>query len=506
MGNGASSLNKADGGKLMKILKTEYEKFQKLGYGDEVIRGKLNERYQSFMASYKPSSKASEKPAPVVAKTTTTPETTSESTVATTDNKSVSKGKGKGKSGGGSRRRSFEGTPAAASSSTKKTDSTLSTSQSTTAIPTTTVSLVATDPISGEHVEKQETPEVSASSNASDTKDHWDSVSQMPYCEICKMAFKTPGLLDRHIKYSDLHARTVAKLQKDPTDTSNTSNALEDTPKEAPKEEKVTRKQKEGQDYKLLYFGSKFFWRTQDNIDFSFFHHIIPDVVEIVPFDVYKNREMNRIYLKNEICIKLFEQEMQNSRRDSTAKADKFGKGGGDKDAQARKALTSGILARLHLHDLIDSAPASTDDTKTPRRQIVYLPGPVDSDIAPISPFIDPMPPALIPVSVTHRRNTSTEEVKAKLYDLQLSQKALSKATTRAEKVVNVITDFAKNMKNDAARLQAMSKPRRRWIMAIKRVMQINGVEKTTKVLEALALKEAQKSPGSRRARAKAMP
>jgi hypothetical protein len=33
-------------------------------------------------------------------------------------------------------------------------------------------------------------------------KDSWESVRQLPYCEVCQMAFKTLSALDRHVKYS----------------------------------------------------------------------------------------------------------------------------------------------------------------------------------------------------------------------------------------------------------------------------------------------------------------
>ena len=72
----------------------------------------------------------------------------------------------------------------------------------------------------------------------------------------------------------------------------------------------------------------------------------------------------------------------------------------------------------------------------------------------------------------------------------------MNKATEKAEKVVNVINAFAKDLKSNRKALAAMSLPRRRWVMAIRRVLQINGVAKTTRVLEALAKKQAEKSQG----------
>ena len=64
------------------------------------------------------------------------------------------------------------------------------------------------------------------------------------------MIFTTESKLDRHIKYSDLHLKNVQK-QKDAANSVN---------------EPVIKSivdQVEGIHYKLLYSGSKFFWRTK---------------------------------------------------------------------------------------------------------------------------------------------------------------------------------------------------------------------------------------------------
>jgi hypothetical protein len=412
---------------------------------------------------------------------------------------------------GGTRRRSFEPSSQSAGTSKKmmasQSEQVLETVKSSTDEGTDEAdanNASTAEPASAGGEEKKCVPAVPGNK-----KDHWDSVSEMPYCNACKMAFKTPGLLGRHIKYSDLHARTIAKLAADPTDKSNPTSVLDDDKlkDDSAGTAVLPVKQKEGEHYKLLYYGSKFFWRTSDNIDFSIFLHIISDVIEVVPFDVTKNKEMPRIYLKHDVCVELFQEEIAQQRRQSVVKSGKFGNKNSEEEQGARKALTTGILARLHLHDIIDPQTVTSvdDNTRTPRRNIVYLPGAADDDSKAI-PLIEGDPPGLIPVSVAHRRKTSSEEVAAKLHDFKQSQKALSAATDKAEKVIGAVTAFAKNMKREAAAMAKMSVPRKRWVLAINRIMQINGVAKTTKVLEALALKNAQQSPGAkRRARAKAI-
>ncbi|RYH05580.1 hypothetical protein EON65_44310 [archaeon] len=44
--------------------------------------------------------------------------------------------------------------------------------------------------------------------------DSWDSVTTQPYCETCKMAFKSLAFLERHVKFSSLHADNEKKAKE----------------------------------------------------------------------------------------------------------------------------------------------------------------------------------------------------------------------------------------------------------------------------------------------------
>ena len=473
MGNGVVS--KLEGAELMKQLKTEYEKLSELGYGDEIIKEKLEAQYTVFMQTARgrdyPPKERSKVQAPKVEAVSPPLKTPVDQT-----NNKVEKSSG-------SRRRSFEG------SSNQNPKVEMNSSKSVAAL-----TLAEATEQMGKSASVAPLPTISSSDKEvmKSTNDHWDSVSQMPYCTTCKMAFKSEGLLHRHVKYSELHKKTVAALDELNTPQNNSGegdiNVRTSTPE-------VTRRQrasqKEGEDFKLLYYGSKFYWRTQDNIDLSFFHHILCDTIEVVPYDVYKNRPLARLYLDMATCKKLVLSK-ENVKKDNKTSIMRD---------ESRKALTTAILARLHLHDVV---PVSDGAQSEPNRMIKFLPAATDDK--GLNPLLKAAPAALIPRSVTHRRNTSAEEVTAKLHDLKRDQAALSKATEKAEKVVNVINTFAKDLKSKSKALAAMSLPKRRWVMAIRRVLQINGVAKTTLILEALAKKQASKSPGTkRRERAKAL-
>lgn len=65
--------------------------------------------------------------------------------------------------------------------------------------------------------------------------------------------------------------------------------------------EKKMEQQVEGEHYKQLYAGSKMFWRTKDNIDLHIYLHVIPDCIEVVPFDIERHKELDRLYLGKSI-------------------------------------------------------------------------------------------------------------------------------------------------------------------------------------------------------------
>jgi hypothetical protein len=89
-----------------------------------------------------------------------------------------------------------------------------------------------------------------------------------------------------------------------------------------------------------------------------------------------------------------------------------------------------------------------------------------------ISPLLEAPPSILVPVSVMHRRNTSTEEVKQKLSELASDQAALRASISKAETIAAMVHRFA-SLYAARKQLMAMSIPRRRWVLAIRKTIQI---------------------------------
>ena len=324
-----------------------------------------------------------------------------------------------------------------------------------------------------------------------EARDSWDSVSQLPYCNVCQMAFKSMSVLDRHTKYSEMHLKAVKRLEETAenaaTTSSNSATEVVPLPKALPR-------QVEGQDYKLLYSGSKFFWRTQDNIDLSFFHHLTCSVIEIVPFNVYKNKELERLYFDlGKIHAHIdpdVEEKIVALRADfkDAQKTDKFQSQIFPEEQErlqlTRLALTTYLLTRLHLQQVVPDKPVST---------LTFIHSSLPSENGS-NPFLPEPPSILIPVTVVHRRNTSTEEVKQKINELEIDQKALRQNIQKAENIAAMIHGFA-SIFGYRKRLMAMSLPRRRWILAVRKVIQIAAVTRTRARLE--ALEKGASSPGA---------
>lgn len=176
-----------------------------------------------------------------------------------------------------------------------------------------------------------------------------DDLSKLK-CEICNTSFKTVALLERHIKYSYIHARAVEdqeKLHKQQErakriatmihnclqvvrktmlkrDASARNNkvkmrwlwayekvkiniAIAKTTKELVAYYRSNLKTQKINKAKMLFDGSKLFWRTQESIELNIYLHddekvvhSIPDkspVLEVIGFDVSKQKEFQRLYV-----------------------------------------------------------------------------------------------------------------------------------------------------------------------------------------------------------------
>jgi hypothetical protein len=116
----------------------------------------------------------------------------------------------------------------------------------------------------------------------------------------------------------------------------------------------VNGKQQEGLHYKLIYQGSKHYWKTDQVFDIHVFHHLLPDIVEVIVFDIRAHAERNRIYLNHYTICKNVEDGVSaamEERRKDHASINRFGDEEDDvKRVEAeltRDAVTFFVLQRL---------------------------------------------------------------------------------------------------------------------------------------------------------------
>jgi hypothetical protein len=240
-------------------------------------------------------------------------------------------------------------------------------------------------------------PEVASASVAQQERntDSWDSVSEQPYCDVCKMAFKSMSFLERHRKFSSLHIENEKRKQ-----TGEKAALAPPPPTELTKKEELTVvKQEEGTHYRLLYSGCKFFWRIQVNVDFDIYHHFMARCIEIIPFNSDRHRELPRVYLDYENICELVEPSVAEavSEKIRTIMVDRFAAKPDETKLREEvflQKMVTYILQRLNI--------------LTPDGECTYVSLFGDNEVE--FPVLEEPPVVLVPINVTRRRKSSVEE------------------------------------------------------------------------------------------------
>eukprot|EP01032_Pedospumella_encystans_P018783 gene18783-21376_t len=297
------------------------------------------------------------------------------------------------------------------------------------------------------------------------------------------MAFKSQDFLDRHVKFSDLHvknlekAKGVAVVEKNSITTSEAGGSMDES------------RQVEGVHYKLLYTGSKFFWRTQMNIEIDMYLHLLPYVIEVISFDPVKDHEATRIYLNyytiQSTLEKLVSSDLEAAKLKELAEQ-RFHSHGQEAESVLREQLLlqrviTYILQRLHL------------DTTGSAGELIYVEEYGDGDLK--SPLLADAPLALVPVSLTRRRHTTAGEIESTINNISVDHTAIDNALTLAasyeqatdphEMQVQAANRIAAHV-HAAAEYMARKKmhpevstPKKRFIQAARKVIRQTLVTKT---------------------------
>lgn len=343
---------------------------------------------------------------------------------------------------------------------------------------------------------------------STDAIDNWDSVTQQPFCELCQMAFKSAGFLDRHIKYSSVHASAEKKLRGD----TKPERALDIKVVEEEQVLVPLPKQTEGIHYKPIYNGTKLFWRTQKSIDFNFYHHILPATIEVISFDSEKHKELNRIYLDYENILEIIEPKIvegmaaKDRENDAEKQRDRFFD---FTEAQRisfeaelrRTTLITFILQRLQLQSIVvENANVSSG--------VAFVRQSVDDFVN--EPLLETYPVILVPVSLTRRRRTNAEDHHNIMNSLSMDHDAINNylqsavintsaqsskmprprktssidIAIKAERIASIMHSFVNLLQAAVTEQKRYRVIQRKWTKAIKRVMRRKRVAQSTRILE----------------------
>ena len=288
------------------------------------------------------------------------------------------------------------------------------------------------------------------------------------------MSFPSDTKLERHVKYSDLHAKAIQKEREKLEQKDIEPVNREDTPANL-------KRQEEGVHFKLIYSGSKNFWRTGDNLDIHIYLHILPHTIEVITYDLEKSKEFERLYLDYYLLEAAVNDEAiaEAAKKKKKLASNKFAKipSQAQMIEEAKKSvITTFIVSRLQVIETTGQGKAAKS---------VAFSG------MDITPTILPAPPAtLIPVPVMRRRRTNAEDYDVLMSQVASSQAALAEATGRAEKIVNLMFASVSGFENMISRKKKVnsakvSKWGEKWVWAIQRVILQNAVATCTAQWEA---------------------
>jgi len=337
-------------------------------------------------------------------------------------------------------------------------------------------------------------------------QDCWETTEQ-PYCPTCKMVFKSDGLLQRHIKYSTVHSEhlkeaqqqhcssllvsnsepvlaTVRSTSSDHVHTLNqqfsspslllsrqaTASRLLSSPsiaegetEEADEDKGLQQKEKT---YKLLYSGSKFFWRTKETIDLHIYLHFASsdeeEVLEMIGYDLNTREELSRLYLSYPKYVNMLETHPNHHHTFVQLKNEVLDEV--EYDRKKRKLLMSALLERVQVssqHELSLSKLAGDQHCA----QLVL-------SLACIQQKKN-----IRPVCIQTRQDrTTSDAIATTLEQLHTDSQALLSATSR---LGHLVVQGLRSRAVDQQWLASVSPIRRRWILAIHRVIYRLAVQKT---------------------------
>jgi hypothetical protein len=302
------------------------------------------------------------------------------------------------------------------------------------------------------------------------------------------VAFKSKTFLERHRMYSDIHAYNERKKFGPKVDEGE-DQAEEEEKKKKPIELVTTLplpsnndpegKQVEGTHYKLLYQGSKLFWKNQKTYEIHIYHHILPHTLEVISFDVGTFAEMPRVYLDYTSTASNVEAPVDAAlaERVTELSVDRFAKidKEGLREDLLRNAITHFVLQRLKQNEISIEA----------RESIVKGITFAHWDADKVNPIRTKVSSTLRPVKVIRRRASSADEIDSQISNINSDIWAAQAYNKKAEKIANMVYDTVQDMQRKKWwHDESISPIQLKWIKATKRIINAQIKDKVMVMLK----------------------
>lgn len=251
---------------------------------------------------------------------------------------------------------------------------------------------------------------------------------------------------------------------------------------------------------RVMYTGTKFFWKTQDNFDIHLYYHIDSKCIEVIAYEGKANTELPRLYLNEPAVLQYIGEDaimerVREIQKDASNKRFKealpptqilF-------EEEKRIALSSHILSYLQM-TTDAGADATPSQQFLSKKQIRYV-RQAESGLSSGAnvPRVDEIvysskPDNVIPVYIARRRHTSEEEIKETLTDINSMQMDIRSMTQKAEKMANLVSKASQTLtsgiKKRKWRRANLSPWKIKWLWAIDFMIRRNRVAKTKEVLK----------------------
>jgi hypothetical protein len=294
----------------------------------------------------------------------------------------------------------------------------------------------------------------------------------------------------------------------------------------APSSAKEPSSQEPSSRCRVIYTGTKFFWKTQDNIDIHLYLHIDSKCIEVIAYEGKANTELPRLYLSEPAVLRFIGEEAIMERvleiqKDASNK--RFKEALPPKqilyEEEKRIAISSHILSHLQMSTSSPTSAgggtsgataAATSPIATSslaqqfltKKEIKYI-RQVDSGLSAASGeaagegkgegagdgiLYETRPENVIPVYIARRRHTSEEEIKETLTDINSMQMDIRSMTQKAEKMANLVTKASQSLSSGIKKRKwraANLRPWRiKWLWAIDFMIRRNRVAATKEVLK----------------------